>query len=383
MLVHAARISLVLASLALACGAKNQDERAPSDEQPAGAAEAEGGAAAEGQAEGREGPDGAAKGGSKASVASPKIGAPRWKLDAEGAAIPALEGPAELLDAGAEGERVQLRLGLVEGARYQVTTIGMLELPLLDAPTGFAREERLRLRDCEGEGAGRSCELVHSYRNYDAEPPAGAGLEADERAVAGVASSHRIDASGLRSTVTTVEGELPEDSAVDLREELAQVPRLYCIRLPAEAVGVGASWRDACRLRQGGSLVTRELTWRLAKLEAGEGDEGRRAELEYAGRVRKRGGDGELVDGEIKGRLLLWLDAGEPHLLRERLSFVLNAQKGVTTTTDLRVQFAKLDEGDALLRTDGRKFEAPPQVLNDLRREPSGATRDGELALDR
>ena len=302
-----------------------------------------------------------------------------WPVDANGVPIPPLDGSAKLLSPGAEDERVQLRLALAEGAHYRVTTIGMLQLPLIDKPTGFAREEDVSLSDCKGEGAARSCLVTHRYRNYEAEPPTGQGLEADEHQVSALVTSHRMDASGLRMTDTAVQGE----TSPVLAEQLSQLHRLYCIRLPTEPVGVGATWRDVCRTREGGSLVTRELTWRLTKLE--QTPDGRRAELEYAGRLNRLDTKGKLVSGEVKdGQLFVWADAGEPHLMRERLVFVLDAEKGVGTGTTLRYQFAKVaGDGEQLLRTDGKPFEHEPQVLNDPRLVPSGATRDGELPGDK
>jgi hypothetical protein len=298
-------------------------------------------------------------------------------VDANGVPVPPKDGAAKLLTPGADEGRVLLRLSLGEGTHYRVTTIGMLGLPLIDKPTGFAREEDIELGDCQGEGAGRSCLLTHRYRAYEAEPPTGAGLEADEHQVAAVVTSHRIDASGLRLTDTAVQGE----TSPTLAAQLTELHRLYCIRLPAEPVGLGATWRDVCRMREGGSLVTRELTWRLAKLERAE--DGHRAELEYAGRARRLDMKGKLVDGEIKGKLYLWVDAGEPHKMLERMVFVLDAGKGLSTSTDLRFEFAKLGEdGEQLIRTDGKPFEHPPQALNDPRQVPAGATRDAELPAD-
>jgi hypothetical protein len=298
----------------------------------------------------------------------------RWPLDANGLPIPPQDGAAELLTPGADADRVTLRLALSEGAHYRITTLGMLKLPLIEKPTGFAREEDVELSDCKGEAGTRTCLLTHHYRNFEAEPPTGSGLEADERLVAGLVTSHRVDASGLRITDTAVQGE----AAPPILEQMAQVHQLYCIRLPSEPVGIGATWRDVCRMRQGGMLVTRELTWRLAKLE--RTDDGTRAELEYAGRARRFDGKGNLVDGEVKGGLFLWVDAGEPHLMRERIAFELDAAKGVGTSTDLRYQFTKVGEdGEQLLRTDGKPFDQPPQVLNDPRHVPAGATRDDEL----
>lgn len=302
-----------------------------------------------------------------------------WPVDEAGIPVPPQTGAARLITAGADDDRVNLRLTLEEGTQYRITTLGMLKLPLMEQSTGFAREEDLSLSGCRGEGAERSCLLTHRYRNYEAEPPAGSGLEADERQVAALETAHRVDASGLRNSETAVHGEAP----AKLGKQLAQVHRLYCLRFPAEAVGLGATWRDACRMRQGGQLVTRELTWRFAKLERNDVD-GARAELEYAGRVRRVGPDGKAINGEVKGVLYFWVDAGEPHLMRERLGFVLNPQNGVGTTTDLRYQFTRLDEdGETLLRTDGKPFEQSPNALNDPRSAPSGATRDGELKPER
>jgi hypothetical protein len=300
-----------------------------------------------------------------------------WPLDADGIPLPPQDGAAPLLTPGADDERVQLRLALADDAHYRITTIGMLKLPLIDKPTGFAREEDVTVSGCKGEGAARTCLITHDYRNYEAEPPAGSGLEADEKQVAALRTSHRIDASGLRITNTEVQG----DASPKHADALAQVHRLYCIRLPSEPVGVGATWKDVCRLRQGGSIVTRELTWRLAKLE--DTEDGVRAELEYAGRVRRIDPNDKRLNGEIMGGLLFWVDAGEPHLMRERVGFVLDAGKGVSTGTDFRYQFTKVvGDGDELLRTDGKPFDMPPQALNDLRMVPSGTTRDDELALD-
>jgi hypothetical protein len=298
-------------------------------------------------------------------------------VDANGVPVPSKVGEATLLTPGSDENRVLLRLALNDGAHYRVTTIGMLGLPLIDKPTGFAREEDVELSDCQGESGDRSCLLTHRYRDYEAEPPTGASLEADEQQVASVVSSHRLDASGLRLTDTTAQGE----TSPSLATQLTELHRLYCIRLPAEPVGIGATWRDVCRMREGGSLVTRELTWRLAKLEQAE--DGNRAELEYAGRAHRLDTKGKLVGGEVKGKLYFWVDAGEPHLMLEQLAFVLDASKRLSTSTDLRFQFAKVGEdGEQLLRTDGKPFEHPPQALNDPRQVPAGATRDAELPAD-
>jgi hypothetical protein len=319
------------------------------------------------------GPKQPEEGSDPANVPVPDIPKSELPLDDDGLPIPPLEGAAVLLGRGAEDQRVELRLGLIDDARYRITTIGMLKLPLFDKPIGFAREEDLRLADCSGEGSSRSCLLTHSYRNFEAEPPTGEALEKDEAVVAKLETSHRIDGSGLRLTQTAINGTADNPAA----QALTQVHRLYCLRLPSEAVGVGATWRDTCRTRIGGQIVTREVVWRLAKLE--DSEEGRRAELEYAGRVRRVDPKSGVQSGEVKGTLLLWADAGEPHLLRERVVFVLDAERGLNTATDLRYSFAKLGAKDELIRTDGKPFEQSPIVLNDPRAVPPGETRDDEL----
>ncbi len=302
----------------------------------------------------------------------PELAANELPVDGDGIPIPAMSGAPKLISPGADDQRVELRLALADDTRYRITTIGMLELPLFDKPVGFAREEDLRLGDCKGEGFERSCLLTHGYRNFEAEPPTGEALEADEQMVAKLETSHRINATGLRSSETAIEGTVENPAG----QALAQVHRLYCIRLPNEPVGVGATWRDTCRSRLGGNIVTRELVWRVAKIE--NTDEGTRAELEYAGRVRRVDPGAGVRTGEVKGVLYFWVDAGEPHVLRERVVFILDAERGLSTGTDLRYQFAKLGDKDELIRTDGKAFDGSPVVLNDPRSVPLGDTRDAE-----
>jgi hypothetical protein len=306
----------------------------------------------------------------------PDIPPSELPLDGDGLPIPPLSGAAKLISPGAKDQRVELRLALADDAHYRITTIGMLKLPLFDKPVGFAREEDVRVGDCQGEGGSRSCLITHSYRNFEAEPPTGKTLEADEAVVAKLETSHRIDSSGLRISETAINGTVDNPAA----QALTQAHRFYCLRLPSEAVGVGATWRDTCRTRLGGQIITRELVWRLAKLESTE--EGMRAELEYAGRVRRVDLNEGVRTGEVKGALFFWVDAGEPHLLRERVSFALDAERGLSTGTDLRYQFAKLGEGEELIRTDGKPFEGSPVVLNDPRAVPPGDTRDAEHPAD-
>lgn len=296
-------------------------------------------------------------------------------VDADGIPVPSFAGASTLLGAGDPADAVALRLALLDGAIYRVTTIGMLFLPLIEKPTGFAREEDMALSECVEDGPTRACLLTHTYRNFEGEPPTGAGLEAEERQVSAVISKHRIDASGLRTTPTTLEG---DDAALanPAAKALADANQFMCVRLPAEPVGTGATWKDVCRRRQSGLVVTRDLTWKLAKLETS--DEGKRAELHYAGTVWTKDDKG-VRKGKVQGVLYFLVDAGEPHLQRERIEFVIDAEKGIKTATDLRLQWAKLGEGDTLIRTDGKPFAQTPRLLNDGRTLGGGPTRDDEL----
>ncbi len=299
-------------------------------------------------------------------------------VDPDGIPLPSFSGSAQLIGSGDPADAVQLRLALVEGSVYRITTIGMLFLPLIDKPTGFAREEDMALSECVADGAARNCLLTHSFRNYEAEPPTGVGLEAEERLVAGVISKHRLDASGLRTTPTELSGD-EAAAASSVGKTLADANEFLCLRLPAEQVGTGATWKDVCRRRQSGSIVTRDLTWKLAKLEAGQDGEGKRAELHYAGSVWTKDDKG-VRKGQVQGVVYFLVDAGEPHLQRERVEFSINAEKGIRSATDLRYQWAKLgDDGETLIRTDGKPFAQSPTLLNDGRTLGGGPTRDGEL----
>lgn len=381
LLARSSLVALVtLVGAQLGCSGEdksNLEKMAESDQQAGASAGASEAGASTGPSAGTKGePKSGGESSASGGAGEPALGAGEgWPVDAKGVPIPPTTGSARLISAGAQEDRVQLRLQLDEGATYRTTTIGMLKLPLVERATGFAREEQLSLSDCRGEGAARDCLLTHRYRNYEAEPPAGKGLELDERIVSELVTAHRLDSSGLRASDTSVQG----DTSPAVTEQLAAVHRFYCLRLPSEPVGLGATWRDACRTRLGGQLVTRDLTWRLAKLDRSD-ESSARAELEYAGRVRRVDESGKLINGEVKGVVYFWVDAGQPHLLRERVGFVLNPVNGLGTTTDLRVQFTLLDEdGETLLRTDGKPFEQSPNALNDPRSAPSGATRDGEL----
>lgn len=298
------------------------------------------------------------------------------QLDPDGVPIPSFAGAAQVLGPGDATDAVPLQLALLDEAHYRITTIGMLYLPLIDKPTGFAREEDLTLSECSIEGPRRSCMVTHTFRNYEAEPPAGGGLEAEERLVAGVTTKHRIDSSGLRTSPTALSG---DDAALaqPVAQALVDAHEFFCIRLPETAVGTGATWKDVCRRRQSGTIVTRDLTWKLHKLE--DGPEGKRAELHYAGNVWSKDQKG-VRRGKVQGVLYFLVDAGEPHLQRERVEFMVDADKGMKSATDLRMQWTKVgDDGETLVRTDGKPFEQSPYLLNDGRSLGTGPTRDGEL----
>ena len=282
-------------------------------------------------------------------------------------AAPKVSADEVLLLENPDGPKTRLLLGLEEGSIYRMTTVGALRLPLVQQPTGFAREEQLTVSACTGEGEARSCTLEHRYRNFDAEPPAGAYLKRDEQAVAALVTRHSLRADGTRAGATTVEGPAPALESENARE-LADVERFYCIRLPREPVAVGARWAASCRQRAGGLIDTRELIFKLENLDKEPGTNEARAEISYMGTYAATAKDGPRT-GAVTGRLYLWATAGAPHLLTEQLD-VLTGDKessaGMKSVTTIKVQFTRVLPGppEELVRTDGRPFSAPPQVLN-------------------
>lgn len=239
---------------------------------------------------------------------------------------------------------------------YRITTVGMVQLPIVEKPTGYAMQEGITLDHCEGEGAARSCRLHHRFLQFEAEPPAGKFMQSDHDRVAEVKLSHALHADGSADAPTEVSGRLGEG----IGDALTLAHAFYCIQLPAEPVAVGATWTSTCRSWARGALATRELTWTLAKLED-DPESGQRAELRYQGRYAQPAPDGERV-GTVQGILYFFVEAGQPHLLREQIALPLKAG-GATTKTTVNVQFARVDSADpeALLRTDGKPFpEVPP-----------------------
>ncbi len=142
--------------------------------------------------------------------------------------------------------------------------------------------------------------------------------------------------------------------------------RFYCLRFPAEPIGIGAKWKDVCHLRTGGVVDTREVIWELTSIS--EDDKGRRrAEFTYLGRYTAPSPKGDRT-GTVQGILYYLLDAGEPHLLKEQLSTRRDPASTFVTTTTISYQFARLIKGkgkdknkEIAVRTDGEPFptEAP------------------------
>lgn len=290
----------------------------------------------------------------------------------------------EASDAGAEGvtstgegEKVQLRLALADGASYQITTVGLVTFPAVQQPVGFARRELISLSDCDSEGPTRKCTLNHEYKNYEAELPTGAPLENGEKPVMDLKTSHQIDGTGKRHGTTKVEGEAEKLEHADAKA-LADAHRFYCMRLPDEPVGVGATWKDTCRMRTGGQIVTKEAEWTLKKLDDDPEGAGKRAELMVKSAYKSVDAVGNARTGVARGVLYLWVDAGEPHLYREMIVQPVG-DKGLKTKTSINYQFAKVDPKDPekVVRTDGAEFPGF-RTLNDFKAEQQAEGAKGD-----
>jgi hypothetical protein len=282
--------------------------------------------------------------------------------------------PSDPEDAGPLSELVTLALAMPEGREYRVTTFAMVELPMVNKPVGWAREERISFEDCTGDGLERACSVRHASLKFEGQPPTGAILEADERKVRGVTSLHAITATGYREGETRLEVEGELDAS--LRETLASIHRLYCIRFPKEPIGVGAKWNDTCRTFDRGVAITRNLAWELSEL-TDDPEEGKRAELRAIGEYVVPGDDGDRK-GTVEMILYFFVDHGEPHLLRERRSIPVSEQRGAYTKETINIQFAKVDPQDPerLVRTDERPFptaQAGADAEPDQAPEPESA----------
>ena len=277
---------------------------------------------------------------------------------------------------------VTLTLGLDPEVVYRVSVVGMVQFPMTDKPTGYAREETIRLSDCTGEGAARRCTLTHRFSGFEAEPPAGRFLEGDFERVKHVQSSHVILGTGERPGDTELaavdEEGSPTDTPVDatIFTELSPAHRLFCIRFPERPVAVGDTWADTCTTVTAGTPGTRAVTWSVTAL-VDDPDGGVRAELAYEGDYTQTAADASSLmsseehgdtpkqqavrKGKVKGKLFVFVDEGQPHLMRETIAVPLG-YTGVVVKTTVNVQFAREDPDDPTgrLRTDGAAFPRPP-----------------------
>jgi len=278
-------------------------------------------------------------------------------------AVPDDIAPGGLTSRPPEGtELMPVRLALKDDSVYQVTTLGMVAFTGVP-PSGFAREERIELDACTGADQARRCRLTHRYVHFEAEPPNGRIYAADEQKVDKLITRHALLASGAREGSTEIEGpaeQLDSPSGKQLRE----VNRFYCLRFPEEPIGVGAKWKDICHLRTGGVVDTREVIWELTSLSNDEQGR-RRAEFTYVGNYTAPGDQGDRK-GTVAGMLFFLLDAGEPHLLREKIVTRLDPSSQFTTSTTISYQFARLvkdkDGKETPMRTDGEPFPVAPPL---------------------
>ena len=264
-------------------------------------------------------------------------------------------------------ERVTLALALDEAVEYRTSVVGMVAFPMSQQATGYAREEKVVLSACEGEGTARTCTLQHSFTGFEAEPPAGRFLQADYDRYAHVVSTHALAADGSRPTPVSL-APAPDAAPIDetLAAELGQVHGLFCLRFPREPVGVGAKWSDTCETLTTGRVGKRNVVWELSKLED-DPEGGKRAELSYVGQytemVDDKDGKPQERKGTIQGTLYFFVDDGHPHLMREKIELQLG-QTAAVTKTSVNIQFARPDPSDetARIRTDGKPFPAPSLV---------------------
>jgi hypothetical protein len=254
--------------------------------------------------------------------------------------------------APADGERVQLALALDEPTTYRVQTIGSVQLPMVPKPAGFALEERVTVRDCDGEGKERRCQIEHRYTNFEAEPPTGRFLQADHDRVRDVVTEHTLTASGFRDGETKITA-APDTLDDDLRGALGGVHRFFCLRFPTEPVGVGAKWKDTCKTYFRGTVATREVIWELSELTDDPDGLGKRAELTAVGKYLESD-----REGTIEGALFFYVDLGQPHSIRERIAISLG-EKGLQTVTKLSYGFGKVLPGppEKVVQVSGRPFD--------------------------
>lgn len=303
---------------------------------------------------------------SQATSPAPPVAAPAppaAPTDA-GSGVPVI--PADIAPGGltaeppAGTELMPVRLALKDDSVYEVTTLGMVAFTGVQ-PSGYAREERIELDQCSGADQARRCRLTHRYMRFEGEPPSGRIYAADEQRVDKLITRHTLLASGAREGDTEIEG-LAEQLASPAGQALREVHRFYCLRFPEQPIGVGAKWKDVCHLRTGGAVDTREVIWEFTNVSK-DADGRRRAEFTYVGNYVAPGEKGDRT-GSVVGMLYFLLDAGEPHLLREKIVTRLDPASSFQTSTTISYQFARVVKGkdgkETSVRTDGEPFPAAP-----------------------
>ena len=271
--------------------------------------------------------------------------------------------PGGLTSRPPEGtELLPVRLALKDDSVYQITTLGMVGFTGIQ-PSGYAREERIELDACTGADQARRCRLTHRYVHFEAEPPNGKIYAADEQRVDKLVTRHALLASGAREGNTEIEGPAEQlDSPSG--KALGEVHRFFCLRFPDEPIGVGAKWKDICHLRTGGVIDTREVVWELTNLSK-DAEGRRRAEFTYVGRYTAPSESGDRT-GTVVGMLYFLLDAGEPHLLREKIVTRFDPESQFQTSTTISYQFARLVKDktgkETPMRTDGEPFPVAPPM---------------------
>lgn len=262
--------------------------------------------------------------------------------------------------AAGSGERIDLWIDLDPKKPLRILTVGVLTLPLVNRPAGFAREETVKVSDCTGDGGARSCTLAHTFDKFEAEPPTGRVLEQGEKRFDGVTSSHRIDARALKLGDATIVGPPgpPSFADTELGKSLLPVHRLACIRLPSEPVAVGAKWSDTCTFFLGGQIARQDAAWELTAI-TDDPVSGKRAELSMLGKLAIADDDGERT-GVIEGKLYFFVDAHAPHIYRARAKVALGTGQKLQTETTVNLQFGRVDEAGVVTRTDGQPMPPPP-----------------------
>lgn len=179
----------------------------------------------------------------------------------------------------------------------------LMRFTLVDAGTGARAELRYRLDSPARELVARSTVTTHAnidatwadpitlatvHDGFGVSASAGVvqlrGLDAriDDGTPAAVAAAEKyvmrwralvakrradvkVDARGQLDSITLLDD--PTGKNVDAREELVQRWLALAVPLPAEPVGVGASWKVVMALRAGGAVVKQTTTYTLVAVD--------------------------------------------------------------------------------------------------------------------